>query len=162
MRSGESEPRQATKLNSLSEILHATYDDRTASVDLIKLGNNSEHDEYQAVRVAAYIGSTMKQLGDPASGLQGQSAFFPYLHRGLSQLMPGIYRIALDYIATYWSTQVERCPFRFSAPTILRNDLARALAEPEKLRAQSILRAVAASLGVTFPPEIKEWLSQQV
>jgi tetratricopeptide (TPR) repeat protein len=147
----------ASVWGSFVSILGPMFDDATSAGEMIRLGNAFDAVEYQPVKIAAYIGASLKQRGEPAEAVRSHLAFFPFVQQ-FSRSYPGFYRIPLDFAASYWGRQLRDSPFRFTLPKIAQATVAGAQAAPERIRAQTILAAVGNSLGASIYPDAKQWL----
>jgi hypothetical protein len=144
-------------LAKLFELIESA--DSTAE-DLIRLGKQTDTEDYKPIKIAAYLGATIKQRGEPAGAAQAQLSIFPYISQCL-RTCPGIYRLGLDFLSRYWIDQLGKSSFLFRTPALARQAVVDAGCLPERGRAQAVLSAVAVALDVPLGPRAKEWLGSK-
>jgi hypothetical protein len=148
---------QTALWNSIAQVFEMIYSVESTPMALLRFGDQSDAEDYKPVKIAAYLGATIIQRGEPAEAAHVQLSVFPFIAQYL-RFSPGIYRIGLEFIFRYWMNQLDKSPFLFRGPTLVRQRITESQNLSERKRGQALFRAVADAFNKPFHPGAREWL----
>jgi len=142
--------------NSSGKLLNEIFATDASWLELSDRGNEFAAKGQTILHIICYMGAMMHSL--PKHALKTQLAILPTLEAYLSHY--GIFRrIVVPFVHAYWQNSLERSPFYFSAPGLLRDRLLGLAGVPPEAALKRSLREIRFSLGISPDEESTQWLN---
>jgi hypothetical protein len=134
---------------AVANVLKAGFVDRESSKVLVQLGNTFAKQEWNSLRVIAYLASTLDPQMPPRDAVRGQQVYIPWATEFIGTGTPTLFRrFIVPFVEEYWRRKFEEQRFLFTAPNYVAQELEAAYRLPIDSRAEAIVNVISSGVGL--------------
>jgi tetratricopeptide (TPR) repeat protein len=145
--------------NRAASVLEDAFVNKVSFQKLMAFSNSLDDEKYGWLRLAGYVGASMQPDCPLAVACTVHIDLLSVYHKHFISLSKATYnRILVPFVMAYWQRAYKENKFRFSSPSYVEHELARALEAGESGRAQQVMKIISRGLGIRLNSQAEDWL----